>query len=93
MSARHASGQAAIGLVTARQFYGIDVNPFAVEVAKVSMMIARKLAIDELHVSEAPLPLSNLNDNFITADGLISQEQGQFASANDNSAKHAPVDY
>ncbi len=87
MSARHASGQAAIGLVTARQFYGIDVNPFAVEVAKVSMMIARKLAIDELHVSEAPLPLSNLNDNFITADALISQEQGQFASANDNSAE------
>jgi len=74
MSARHVPGQAAIGLVTARQFFGIDINGFAVELAKVAMMIARKLAIDELHVSESPLPLSNLDGNFLAADALIDPQ-------------------
>jgi SAM-dependent methyltransferase len=71
MSARQVRGQKAIGLVTARQFYGIDINPFAVELAKVTMMIGRKLAIDELHINERPLPLDNLDDNFIAGDALI----------------------
>jgi hypothetical protein len=57
--------------VTARQFFGMDINPFAVEIAKVTMMIARKLAIDELHTLEQPLPLDNLDDNFIAGDALI----------------------
>ena len=30
---------------------GMDINAFAVELAKVTMMIARKLAIDELHIT------------------------------------------
>jgi SAM-dependent methyltransferase len=63
--------QRRLSFVTARQFYGIDINPFAVEIAKVTMMIARKLAIDELHVSERPLPLDNLDENFIAADALL----------------------
>ena len=71
MSARQVRGQKAIGLVTARQFYGIDINPFAVELAKVTLMIGRKLAIDELHINERPLPLDNLDDNFIAGDALI----------------------
>src|SRR3990172_2108038 len=44
-------GQRQIGFVTAAQFFGMDINPFAVEIAKVTMMVARKLAIDELHVN------------------------------------------
>ena len=60
-----------LGFVTAKQFYGMDVNPFAVELAKVTMMIARKLAIDELHASEDALPLDNLDANFIVRDALI----------------------
>jgi SAM-dependent methyltransferase len=65
--------QKAFGLhVSAEQFHGIDINPFAVEIAKVTMMIARKLAIDELHVSEKPLPLANLDGNFIAGDALIT---------------------
>ncbi len=63
--------QKRLGFVTARQFFGLDINPFAVELAKVTMMIARKLAIDELHVSEQPLPLDNLDKNFIAGDALI----------------------
>ena len=59
--------------VNARQFFGIDVNPFAVELAKVTMMIGRKLAIDELHIAdEADLPLDNLDANFRCADALIT---------------------
>ena len=63
--------QGVFSFVNARQFYGIDINEFAVELAKVTMMIARKLAIDELHVHEHALPLDNLDDNFIAADALI----------------------
>ena len=60
-----------MSFVTAAQFFGIDINPFAVEIAKVTMMIARKLAIDELGITERALPLDNLDDNFTAADALI----------------------
>ncbi len=70
-SARGDREQLAFGFVTARQFYGMDISPFACELAKVTMMIARKFAIDELHVTEQPLPLDNLDANFIVGDALI----------------------
>jgi SAM-dependent methyltransferase len=70
--AKAEKGQRQIGFVSAAQFYGMDINPFAVEIAKVTMMIARKLAIDELHVEERPLPLDNLDGNFIAGDALIT---------------------
>ena len=38
------------------------------------MMIARKLAIDELHITEQALPLDNLDQNFIAADALLTPE-------------------
>ncbi|NOS99586.1 MAG: class I SAM-dependent DNA methyltransferase [Phycisphaerales bacterium] len=64
--------QRQFGFVTANQFFGMDINPFAVEIAKVTMMIARKLAIDELHATERPLPLDNLDDNFTAGDALVT---------------------
>jgi len=73
-SSKAESGQMTLGFVTARQFYGLDISPFAVELAKVTMMIARKLAIDELHVTERALPLDNLDENFIATDALIDSE-------------------
>jgi hypothetical protein len=63
--------QRLFGFISARQFFGLDINPFAVELAKVTMMIARKLAIDELHITEPALPLDNLDANFKVADALI----------------------
>ena len=72
-SGRLDPSQMMFGFVTARQFFGIDINPFAVELAKVTMMIARKLAIDELHITEQALPLDNLDDNFTAADALIDE--------------------
>ncbi|MBC7852101.1 MAG: class I SAM-dependent DNA methyltransferase [Pirellulaceae bacterium] len=74
LSSRGDNGQKVFGFVTAAQFFGIDINPFAIELAKVTMMIARKLAIDELHVNEEPLPLDNLDDNFLATDALIDAE-------------------
>lgn len=60
--------------LSAKNFFGIDILPFAVEIAKVTMMIARKLAIDELHVTEPALPLDNLDANFKAADALLAPD-------------------
>jgi SAM-dependent methyltransferase len=57
--------------VSVRQFYGIDIKPFAVELAKVTLMIAKKLAVDELHSDEPALPLDNLDANIRVGDALL----------------------
>lgn len=66
--------QRPFGFVSSKNFYGLDINPFAVELAKVTMMLAHKLAIDELHISENALPLDNLDANFIAGDALIQAD-------------------
>ncbi len=71
LSASVDPAQRVFGFVTASNFYGIDIIPFAVELAKVTMMIARKFAIDELHITEPALPLDNLDANFRVCDALI----------------------
>ena len=67
-------GQRMLSFLSAQNFYGLDILPFAVEIAKVTMMIARTLAIDELHITEPALPLDNLDQNFIAADALITPD-------------------
>jgi hypothetical protein len=67
-------GQMPLSFLSAQNFYGMDIQPFAVEIAKVTMMIARKLAIDELHITEPALPLDNLDQNFIAADALVTPD-------------------
>ena len=67
-------GQRMLSFLSAQNFYGLDILPFAVEIAKVTMMIARKLAIDELHITEQALPLDNLDKNFLATDALLSPE-------------------
>lgn len=79
--------QAAVGtrsLVSTKQFYGLDKEEFAVELAKVTLMIAKELAIDESHAwidaeqldlpieFDAALPLDNLDDNIKAGDALFS---------------------
>ena len=71
--------QRLLGFVTTTNFYGMDINPFAVEIAKVTMMLAHKLSIDELHVSETALPLDNLDSNIFVRDALITSENTQTA--------------
>ena len=64
--------QMQMGFVTPQQFYGMDTNPFAVELARVTMMIARKIAIDRLGLSEPALPLDTLDQNIECKDALFS---------------------
>ncbi len=64
MSSKADAAERVSAFVTASNFFGMDIIPFAVELAKVTMMIARKLAIDELHITEPALPLDNLDANF-----------------------------
>lgn len=58
--------------ISVKQFHGFDINPFAVELAKVTLMIAKKAAVDELHSAENPLPLDNLDDHIRCEDALFA---------------------
>jgi N-6 DNA Methylase len=64
--------QRPFGFLTTRNFFGMDNNPFAIDIAKVTMMMAHKLSIDELHIQEPALPLDNLDSNFRAGDALIT---------------------
>jgi hypothetical protein len=67
-------GQMSIGFVTAQQFYGMDTNAFAVELARVTLMIARKVAIDLCDIHDQPaLPLDTLDDNIVCQDALFTE--------------------
>jgi hypothetical protein len=71
-SSKAEGGQMRMSYLSAQNFHGLDINPFAVELAKVTMMIGRKLAIDELHITEPALPLDNLDSQFRCADALVT---------------------
>lgn len=71
ISKRSATGQGGFAAVSPKQFFGMDVLPFAVELAKVTLSLAPKLASDELHSAESTLPLDNLDANVTVKDALI----------------------
>jgi N-6 DNA Methylase len=67
--------------ISLHQFFGIDIIPFAVELAKVTLMLAKELEVieaqklaetDQLLIEEKPLPLDNLDKNIICADALFT---------------------
>ncbi|MEZ4888394.1 MAG: DNA methyltransferase [Chitinophagales bacterium] len=74
-----------MSLVSPKQFHGIDLNPFAVELAKVTLMLAKEIAIKETRnwidtqqtelalELEKALPLDNLDNNIICADALFTK--------------------
>lgn len=68
--ARGVESEMRMSFVSTTQFYGIDARPFAVEVAKVTLMLARKLAADELGDERNVLPLDDLDGNFLAKDAL-----------------------
>ena len=71
---RGSSEQIAMGFVTPLQFFGMDLNPFAVELARVTLMIARKIAIDNFGILDQPaLPLDSLDQNIICTDALFTE--------------------
>jgi len=66
------AAQQELSYVSPEQFHGIDNNRFAVEVAKVTMQLGKKLAADELHEVGSILPLDNLDSTIVAADALFS---------------------
>ncbi|WP_129590649.1 DNA methyltransferase [Sanguibacter massiliensis] len=64
--------QGSFAYVQPENFYGIDINPLAVEIAKVTMMLGKKLSADEFGDSGGVLPLDNLDSSIVTADALFS---------------------
>src|SRR6266545_4048640 len=67
--------------ISLHQFFGIDIIPFAVELAKVTLMLAKELELiearklaetDQLLIEEKPLPLDNLDKNIICADAIFT---------------------
>ncbi len=63
--------------VSTHQFYGIDIKPFAVELAKVTLMIAKELIWlenrEDYDNKDKPLPLDNLDENIICADAIFPE--------------------
>lgn len=72
-------------IVSVKQFFGMDYNEFAVELAKVTLMLAKEMAIREsqdwvntlqLGISltlEPTLPLDNMDSNVLFADALFTE--------------------
>jgi len=79
---RHASTIGTLSRISPHQFFGIDNNAFAVDLAKVTLMVAKKLALDEVYKlievqqqaieTENALPLDNLDKNIWCADALLT---------------------
>ncbi|MFI6811891.1 DNA methyltransferase [Nonomuraea sp. NPDC050328] len=66
------AAQRSITYVSTDNFLGIDKNAFAVEIAKVTMMLAKKLAADELDEMQEVLPLDNLDNVIVANDALFA---------------------
>jgi len=72
------------GGISAANFYGIDINPFAVELAKVTLNIVKKIAFEERRAQafalagqvemdvDPALLLDNLDENILCADALFT---------------------
>lgn len=71
-------------IVSIKQFHGMDYNLFAVELAKVTLMLAKEIAIKETRdwvntmqiglgfQMEKTLPLDNMDSNILFADALFA---------------------
>lgn len=67
--------------ISCNQFFGIDTNPLGIELAKITLSMAKKFACDNLDAltkqlrfwgeHDAPLPFDNLDNNFINDDALF----------------------
>ena len=81
---KRAQGEiAASDLISTQQFFGLDIDEFAVEVAKVTLMIAKEMATQETLAQiesgalplpanlEKSLPLDNLDNNIRCDDALF----------------------
>lgn len=72
-------------MVNVKQFHGMDINAFAVELAKITLLFAKEISIKETRSwlengqlgldfeIEDTLPLDNLDDNFLCLDALFTK--------------------
>lgn len=76
-------GAESTSFISIKQFRGIDINEFAVELAKVTLLMGKKLAYDEVNASvvgqlglalmENPLPLDNMDAHIVCQDALLCE--------------------
>jgi SAM-dependent methyltransferase len=81
MPTRKRSG--ALKTISITQFHGIDIDPLAVELAKVELLLAKKLALDEANEAlgkyqqakpdlvEGPIAFEDLDDTILCDDALF----------------------
>ena len=74
-----------LSLISPKQFFGLDIDGFAVELAKVTLMFGKKMALDEAMEAlereqidldlqgDHALPLDNLDDNLRREDALFAE--------------------
>lgn len=67
--------------IISRNLYGVDIDPFATEIAKLRLWLS--LAVD----AEAPLPLPNLDFKIETGDSLLGNCSGVNADLFDSARK------
>jgi len=72
-------------LVNVKQFFGMDINQFAVDLAKITLLFAKEISIKETRKwletgqmglnfeIEDALPLDNLDENFKCGDALFNE--------------------
>ena len=63
-------------LISTKQLFGIDKNAFAVELAKVTLMLAKELSLQESADGidfDLALPLDNLDENIVCDDALFCE--------------------
>lgn len=73
MDKNFSSSQLQISDVSAKNFYGIDINSFGIELAKIALSIGRKLAADEFNLHDTILPFDNLEGNIVCKDALFTE--------------------
>ena len=68
-------------VISTTQFFGIEIQPVAVELAKVTMMLAKEIGVDRwnkhwygdtLFEIDSSLPLDNMDKNILCQDALLT---------------------
>ena len=68
-------------VISTKQFFGIEIQPVAVELAKVTMMLAKEIGVDRwnkhwygdtLFEIDSSLPLDNMDKNILCQDALLN---------------------
>ncbi len=69
-------------VISTHQFFGIEIQPIAVELAKVTMMLAKEIGVDRwnkhwygdaLFEIDSSLPLDNMDKNILCQDALLTE--------------------